>query len=397
MKGEPYVQLGEMVEFVGGGTPSRDVPEYWGGSIPWASVKDLTSQDLAFTTETITEEGLKNSASKLVRPGTVIIASRVGLGKVCINRLPVAINQDLKALVPKNGNIAPRYLMYFLLSQATVLEQTGVGATVKGLKISDLERIKIPFPPLPEQERIVQILDEAEELRRLQERADRRTADLIPAIFHEMFGDPATNPKGWGSDSVERLAIKKEGAIRTGPFGSDLLHSEFGDEGISVLGIDNVVSNEFCWTHPRCITPEKYDLLRRFRVYPGDVLVTIMGTVGHSCVAPEDLPECISTKHLCVITVDRKRVDPMYLWGAFLFDEGVKQQTRSVGGGAIMEGWNSKIIKGLKVRVPPLPLQREFAAQVAEVRALEAQQAESHRRLDDLFASLLHRAFRGEL
>src|SRR5712692_5041742 len=168
MKGEPYVQLGEMVEFVGGGTPSRDVPEYWGGSIPWASVKDLTSQDLAFTTETITEEGLKNSASKLVRPGTVIIASRVGLGKVCINRLPVAINQDLKALVPKNGNIAPRYLMYFLLSQATVLEQTGVGATVKGLKISDLERIKIPFPPLPEQERIVQILDEAEELRRLQ-------------------------------------------------------------------------------------------------------------------------------------------------------------------------------------------------------------------------------------
>jgi len=311
MKGEPYVQLGEIVEFVGGGTPSRDVPQYWGGSIPWASVKDLTSQDLAFTTETITEEGLKNSASKLVRPGTVIIASRVGLGKVCINRLPVAINQDLKALVPKNGNIAPRYLMYFLLSQATMLEQTGVGATVKGLKISDLERIKIPFPPLPEQERIVKILAEAEELRRLRERADRRTADLIPAIFHEMFGDPATDSKGWGSDSVERLAIKKEGAIRTGPFGSDLLHSEFGDEGISVLGIDNVVSNEFCWTHPRCITPEKYDLLRRFRVYPGDVLVTIMGTVGHSCVAPEDLPECISTKHLCVITVDRKRVDPM--------------------------------------------------------------------------------------
>jgi len=62
-----------------------------------------------------------------------------------------------------------------------------------------------------------------------------------------------------------------------------------------------------------------------------------------------------------------------------------------------MEGWNSKIIKGLKVRVPPLPLQREFAAQVAEVRAMEAKQTESRRRLDDLFASLLHRAFRGEL
>lgn len=397
MKRSPTLKLGELVRFVGGGTPSRDNPAYWGGSIAWASVKDLTSQKLKTTVESITEEGLENSAASLVPPGTVILASRVGLGKVCINEIPVAINQDLKALVPKNGNINPRYLLYFLMSEAETLEQAGIGATVKGLKITDFERMEVLYPPFAEQERIVKILDEAEELRRLRAQADRRTADLIPALLHDMFGDPATNPKGWECSSVASLALQKEGAIRTGPFGSDLLHSEFVTDGIPVLGIDNVVTNQFQWTAPRCISASKYEQLQRFRVFSGDVLVTIMGTVGRSCVAPDDLPECISTKHLCVISTDRKKIEPTYLWGAFLLDETVRQQTRSAGGGAIMEGWNSTIIKGLKVRVPPLPLQHEFAARVAEVRAMEAQQAASRRRLDDLFQSLLHRAFRGEL
>ena len=114
-------------------------------------------------------------------------------------------------------------------------------------------------------------------------------------------------------------------------------------------------------------------------------------------MAPDDLPLCISTKHLCTITVDRKRVEPRYLWGALLFDAAVRQQTRAVSSGAIMEGWNSTIIKGLQLRVPSLELQRKFAARVVEVRALEAQQAASRRRLDELFQSMLHRAFTGEL
>ncbi|MBA3494910.1 MAG: hypothetical protein H0T87_12550 [Gammaproteobacteria bacterium] len=103
------------------------------------------------------------------------------------------------------------------------------------------------------------------------------------------------------------------------------------------------------------------------------------------------------TKHLCVITPDATKIHPRFLWAALLFDPGVRQQTGAVGGGAIMEGWNSTIIRQLEIRIPPIGLQHAFAARLADIRQIEAAQDASRRRLDDLFQSLLHRAFQGEL
>lgn len=288
---------------------------------------------------------------------------------------------------PDKANV--RFLWYLLNDESFWVKG---GTAQPFVKVGDSLKKQIAVPPLAEQERIVKLLDEADELRKLRTQADRRTAKLIPALFHEMFGD-----RQFPTATVLELAAERDGSIRTGPFGSDLRHSEFVDSGIPVLGIDNVVENEFRWTKPRCVTPDKFGEMRRFVVFPGDVLTTIMGTVGRCVVAPPDLPVCISTKHLCVVTVNRKRVHPRYLWGSFLFDADVRRQTQAVGKGAIMEGWNSTIIKRLTIRVPPLPLQKEFAQRVTEIREMEAAQAASRRRLEDLFQSLLHRAFNGEL
>jgi type I restriction enzyme S subunit len=271
------------------------------------------------------------------------------------------------------------------------------GANIQNLRRTELEKLPIPVPPMAEQERIVKLLDEADELRKLRTQADRRTADLIPSLFHDMFGPDAPGSATWQTATVAELAAAHEGSIRTGPFGSDLRHSEFVEEGVPVLGIDNVVENEFRWTKSRCIPEAKFAEMKKFVVFPGDLLVTIMGTVGKCSIAPEELPVCISTKHLCTVTLDRTKAHPRFIWGAFLHDASVTQQTRSVGKGAIMEGWNSTIIKRLRLRVPPLSLQKEFAARVSEIRALQAEQAASRRRLDDLFQSMLHRAFQGEL
>lgn len=115
--------LGDMADFIGGGTPCRSRSDFWGGDIRWASIKDFSSHSLISTLESITPRGLANSTTKLITPGHVIVASRVGLGKVAINEIPVAINQDLKAIQLKPDTLLPRYLLYFLISKAGHLER----------------------------------------------------------------------------------------------------------------------------------------------------------------------------------------------------------------------------------------------------------------------------------
>ena len=150
-------RLGDLaLTITGGGTPSKNHPAYWGGEIPWASVKDM--KELKFLDDTedhITPEGLKNSSSNLIPPGRIIVCTRMGLGKIAINRVALAINQDLKALeLPKEVNSD-----FFLILYKT-REVSGTGTTVSGIKQDQLLALPAALPPVEEQSRIVAKVDE---------------------------------------------------------------------------------------------------------------------------------------------------------------------------------------------------------------------------------------------
>ncbi|HQD16202.1 MAG TPA: restriction endonuclease subunit S, partial [Ottowia sp.] len=187
--------LGEICRFVGGGTPSRKQPDFYTGSIPWVTVKDFKTLRLSDAEEHITEAAVQESATNIVAAGTVLLVTRVGLGKVAIADQPLAINQDIKGLIP-SAEVLPEYLFWFLLSQAHVIERLGTGATVKGVTLQDVKAIEILVPTHAEQRRTVDLLSRAEGILRLRREAQAKAQAILPALFLDLFGDPATNPKG---------------------------------------------------------------------------------------------------------------------------------------------------------------------------------------------------------
>ncbi len=254
-----------------------------------------------------------------------------------------------------------------------------------------LKRLEIPLPPLDEQRRIAVILDKADALRRKRKQALDLLDTISESIFRDLF--VAKEQTTWPEITVDQLATN----IRTGPFGSQLLHSEFVEEGVAVLGIDNAVSNEFRWGKRRYITEGKYADLRRYTVLPGDILITIMGTCGRCAIVPDGISRAINTKHLCCITLDSNRCLPEYLHAAFLLHPNILKQLGIQTKGAIMPGLNMGIVKSLSLRLPPLALQRKFADAYRNFISQKESMRNSDKYLSSLFSSLQHRAFTGQL
>jgi len=190
------VRLGDYIQLLGGGTPSKDVEAYWNGDIPWVSVKDFKEDHITSTQDLITIEGVKNSATRIIPADTLLIATRMAVGKVAINTVDVAINQDIKAITC-NKELFPKFLFYFFKANEQHLQSLASGATVKGIKINHITDLAIPLPPIPVQQRIADILDKADALRRKDQELLKKYDQLAQAIFIDMFGDPVKNEKGW--------------------------------------------------------------------------------------------------------------------------------------------------------------------------------------------------------
>ncbi|HOP93656.1 MAG TPA: restriction endonuclease subunit S [Acetivibrio thermocellus] len=152
-------EFGSVIEkVVGGGTPSRKKREYFEGEIPWATVKDLDDEFYKYDTiEHITKEAINESAANIVDCNNIIIATRMGLGRGFINKVPMAINQDLKGIYP-NRNMSVEFIMFWILFNGNKFEMMGKGSTVKGIRLEELRKILIPVPPLREQKEIASVL-----------------------------------------------------------------------------------------------------------------------------------------------------------------------------------------------------------------------------------------------
>jgi type I restriction enzyme S subunit len=320
--------LGEsLTAIIGGGTPSRDNPSLWGGPIPWLTVKDMRGRRPSQAQEYITEKAVKESATNIIPPDTVITATRVGLGKVVRVPFAAAINQDLKALVV-GPDLDKSYLEYWLVSIASFLEAIGSGTTVKGIRLETLRQLPIPLAPLEEQREIVaeietqfSRLDEAvANLQRVKANLKRYKASVLKAavegrlvetessiaqregrsyetgdqllqrIFEERrekwvgrgkYKEPELPridhtfelPQGWAWATLGHLSL----SVKDGPHYSP----KYVDDGIPFISGGNVRPEGIDFSSTKYISKELHqELSKRCKPEFGDLLYTKGGTTG---------------------------------------------------------------------------------------------------------------------
>ena len=182
-----------------GGTPSRRKADlYYGGDIPWIKSGELNDSVLFKTDETITNKGLEESSAKLVPAGSILIAMYgATVGKTAFLGINATTNQAICNIQPNPEIIENNFLWYFLKSNIKELLQKRVGGAQPNISQQIIKEIKAPIPPISEQRRIVEILEQADRLRNLRTDADAKAQRILPALFIQMFGDPATNPMRW--------------------------------------------------------------------------------------------------------------------------------------------------------------------------------------------------------
>jgi type I restriction enzyme S subunit len=329
-----------------------------------------------------------------------LVYSRIDARKGAFALVPeeldgAVVSKDFPTFEIDRSQVNPAYLIAYLGTPSffAQLQASSFGTTNRQrITESMLLSYTIPLPPLVEQERIVHHLADAEQLRRLRAQADRRTASLIPAFFHEMLGDPVSNPKGWPTVEMRETF---DGHPNYGTMIPPQSEGAWLD--LRVANIQNGVLT---------LSDRKYvdlppEAIVRHEVRDGDLLFArAIGSVeqlGKCVIAYPGREKWAFDSHLMRVRFRAERVHPEMVRGFLTSPGGRYLFLKKTRESAVQFNINTKEFGSIRLPLPPLHVQHQFADRVAEVRALEAQQAASRRRLDDLFQSLLHRAFRGEL
>lgn len=297
------------------------------------------------------------------------------------------LNQRVCRLRNFSARVLPEYVFFGIQPALTAIEGTTSFVTVKHISGKQILDIELPLPDIQEQRRIVDILSRAEGIVRLQNEAQQKAADLVPAIYLEMFGDPAANPKGW---SVVPLGE----ALAAADYGSSTKASDTRN-GVPLIRMGNVgfdgnlnLSN-LKYVQLDDAAVEKY-VLRK-----GDILFNRTNSkdlVGKTGLWDGGLHAVVAS-YFIRLRVDEGMLVPTYLW-ALMNGRHMKKVLFQTARGAIGQAnINSKELKAFRVALPPISLQRAFENQVESVQSICSQQANALTKADATFAALLSKAF----
>ena len=378
------VKLGEICEIVSGSTPKTGIPEYWDGAEKWITPAEL-NEDTYIITDSVrklTTLGVKKTGLSPFPEGTVILSSRAPIGKVAIAGCEMYCNQGFKNLICSQ-KIYNRYLYWFLKGNTEYLNSLGRGATFKEISKQIVSSIEINVPDMEQQMRAAENLERVSSIIRLRKQELQKLDDLIKALFVELFGDMILNPNSW-----EKVDLGTVCDVRDGTHDSP----KYFAEGIPLVTSRNLSSGRIDFTDCNLICEADYNKINeRSKVDLGDILMPMIGTVGNPIIVDIDAEFAIKNVALIKFSENSKVVNVFVkaLLESDYFDRAVLDKVR----GGTQKFISLGDIRRLKVCLPPVEVQKQFAAFVTQA---DKSKAAVQKALDEaqlLFDSLMQKYF----
>ena len=301
-------RLADVIELIGGGTPKRSCPDYWGGDIPWLSVKDFNDDNryVCSAEETITEEGLNNSSAKILKPGQVIISARGTVGALAQIARPMAFNQSCYGISANTKHTMNDYIFYLLQDIVTNLQNITHGAVFDTITRDTFQLVDIKLPPLSEQRAIAAVLGSLDDKIELNRRMNETLEAMARAIFKDWFVDfgptrakaegrepylasevwalfpdrldEEGKPEGWTNDQLGTFTNIKNGfAFKS---------KDWRETGTPVVKIGSVKPAFVDLNQVSFIADDLAIDRKAFRLAIGDMLVGLTGYVGETGRVP---------------------------------------------------------------------------------------------------------------
>jgi type I restriction enzyme, S subunit len=387
--------LSDLATITSGGTPAREIPSYWGGSIPWVTPSDITACSrnvLTDTRERISPKGLAASAARLVPAESILLTSRATVGEARMAGVSVCTNQGFKCLTPK-AVVDPWFLFYQVQRCRGLFERFAAGSTFLEIGKRDTERIKISRPASVEkQRRIAKVLATIDTAIEATEALIEKHQQIKAGLMHDLFtrgvlGDGSLRPTvdvapdlyrntrigvvpgDWSVVRMHELASDRPGSTTIGPFGSNLVANDYRRSGVPITFVRDIKAGRYEWNSDTYVTGEKARQLRAHSVDAGDVIATKMGVPPCvSCVYPEWMPAGVITADVIRLTPNRLEVSAVWLAEAVNQDR-VKRQVAAITAGVTRAKVTLADFRKITLAKPPRSEQDAIAERAEAIEA----------------------------
>ena len=328
-----------------------------------------------------------------VKKGDVLLVITGSIGRTAVYEgedYTANVNQHVCIIRLKDFNVIdPYYLSYYLASpdMQRHIMRISIGATRPALNFSQIGKFKIPIPTIETQKKIVEILEKAEKLKEWRAEADELADGYLKSVFLEMFGDINLNNKNWDIKKISDIADVKTGGTPSRKI------NEYWENGDVPWVKTTEVNGSIIKNAQEFITKEGLSNSNA-TLFPKDTILVAMYGQGKTRGKCGKLGIYATTNQACAAILPSNKYNTDYLW---YFLDVSYENLRELGRGGNQPNLNLSMIKNFEVPIPPITLQNQFAQIVQQIESLKTRQSQSKQEIDNLFNTLMQKAFKGEL